>query len=286
MRLLFLAAILLFSSPSHSDVKTAEIGPYTVEFEVRGSGKEVILLEAGGGGGLEDWSGIFEQVSQSAKVVRYSRVGNGNSDKPDAMFVVEDYAAHLRTLLDHLNIEQIIHVAHSYGGSVARVFAARYPERVEALLLVDASSEHDVEIMRAIDLEKANKEIEAVKLADISGGKGNHIVDFWAKFPLPDYPQIRDIPVTVIASVKRYEAPAHLLHSDKGREMWGKHWKQWAEAFPQGKAMLTSNSYHLIPQEEPQLVIDEIKEILQRARANKQVSGDTAGGVRTDSNEH
>ncbi len=271
MKSAFLALALLLSSAICAEVKTVEIDGYSIEYEIGGSGSEVILLEAGGGGGLADWSGIFENLSESTKVVRYSRVGNGNSSKPERQFVIEDYAQHLNGLLDHLGIQKIIHVGHSYGGSVARVFAAEYPDRVGGLLLVDASSEHDVDIMRAIDLEQANREIEAVKLADIEGGKNYHIVDFWAKFPLPDYPEISDIPVTVIASVKQYETPAHLLHSDRGVAMWGTHWKEWAEAFPQGRAVLTNNSHHFIPQEEPELVIKEANELLERVRASKKL---------------
>lgn len=262
---------LLVSQLAFAKVETTEVGGYMIEYEVKGEGDEVVLLEAGGGGGLADWPVIFDRLSQTTKVIRYSRVGNGNSEKTNTLFVVEDYVQHLSSLLAELGISKIIYVAHSYGGNVARVFAAKHPKKVAALLLIDASSEHDVDIMRAINLEQANKEIAAVKLSDIQGGKNYHIVDFWAKFPLPDYPQIKDIPVTVIASVKRYEAPAHLLHSDKGREMWGEHWTQWAEAFPQGKAVLTTSSYHLIPQEEPALVVQEVNELVQRVRANKKL---------------
>ncbi|HEY7885347.1 MAG TPA: alpha/beta hydrolase [Cellvibrionaceae bacterium] len=276
MRTVFLLFSLLVSQVVCSEIKTAEIDGYGIEYEVLGSGNEFVLLEAGGGGGLADWNDIPEALSETATVIRYSRVGNGNSDKPETMFVVEDYASHLKSLLDHLGVGKIIHVAHSYGGSVARVFAAEYPGRVEGLLLVDASSEHDVDIMRAIDLEQANAEIEAVKLADIKGGKNYHIVDFWAKFPLPDYPQIKDIPVTVIASVKRYKSPAHLLHSDKGVAMWGEHWKNWADAFPQGKAVLTAKSHHLIPQEEPSLVVGETNELIRIVRANKSLADASA----------
>ncbi len=267
MRLGFLIIILSFTPYGHAEIKTAEIGLYTIEYEAIGSGSETILLEAGGGGGLADWGIIPESLADSATVVSYSRVGNGNSSKPETLFVVEDYVNHLKNLLDHLGIEKIIYVAHSYGGNVARVFAAKYPERVKGLMLIDASSEHDVDIMRSIDLERANSEIETVKLADIQEGKSYHIVDFWAKFPLPDYPQIPDIPVTVIASIKRHESPAHLLQSNKGVEMWGRHWQEWAGAFPQGRAVLTANSYHLIPQEEPELVVKEAKYLIKRVRA-------------------
>lgn len=268
-RLFIFSFILFLSQVTNAEIKEVEILGYKIEYEMTGSGNQFVLLEAGGGGGLADWHDIPKSLSKSATIIRYSRVGNGNSSKPETIFVAEDYAKHLADLLDQLGIRQIIYVAHSYGGSVARVFAAKYPERVAGLLLIDASSEHDVDIMRAINLEQANREIEAVKLEDIKGGKSYHIVDFWAKFPLPDYPEIKDMPVTVIASVKRYESPAHLLHSDRGVAMWGQHWKKWAEAFPQGKAVLTNKSHHLIPQEEPNLVIHEINELIKRVHENK-----------------
>ncbi len=269
MKLAFFILTFLLSSAAYPEIKTADILGYTIEYETLGSGEEVILMEAGGGGGLVDWGGIPEVLAKSATIIRYSRVGNGNSSRPNTLFVVEDYANHLKALLNYIGVEKIIPVAHSYGGSVARVFAAEYPERVEGLLLVDASSEHDVDIVRSIDPELGNKEIEAIKLADIKGGKNYHIVDFWAKFPLPDFPEIKDIPVTVIASVKRYESPDNLFHSDKGRAMWGELWTKWAEAFPQGKAVLTENSYHLVPNEEPELVIKEALELLRKVRAHK-----------------
>lgn len=263
-----LGFLLLLPLLAHAELKTTQVSGYHIEYQLQGQGDIVVLFEAGGGGGLDDWSDIFEEIAKEVPVLRYSRVGAGRSDKPERLFTVEDYAAHLLQLLDHAQIKRVVYVAHSYGGSVARVFAAKHPDRVAGLLLVDASSEHDVDIMRAIDLQKANEEIARVKLEDIAGGKDNHIVDFWAKFPLPNYPQIKDMPVTVIASVKKHEKPAHLLHSDRGVEMWGKLWKDWAEAFPQGRAVLTDKSSHLIPQEDPALVINEVRALLKRTQTS------------------
>ena len=78
----------------------------------------------------------------------------------------------------------------------------------------------------------------------MKNGMSNQYLDFWSKRPLPDYPQIADIPVTVIASVKKYENPSVLFFTDKGREMWGELHANWANAFPQGEIVLTSKSYH------------------------------------------
>ena len=88
-------------------------------------------------------------------------------------------------------------------------------------MLIEPASEQDVDIMRQIDLAKAEKEIAQVKLDDMANGMSNQYLDFWSKRPLPDYPQIPDIPVTVIASVKKYKNPPLLFFTDESRKMWG-----------------------------------------------------------------
>jgi|GEM_PF-4061378 len=47
--------------------------------------------------------------------------------------------------------------------------------------MLDLSSEHDVDILRAIDLEKGNEEIAQIKLADMERGMSNQYLDFWSK---------------------------------------------------------------------------------------------------------
>jgi hypothetical protein len=86
MRSTFLAIILLFSQVTYSEIKTAEVDGYTIEYEIIGSGDEVILLEAGVDGGFADWGAIPNSLSESGTVVRYSRVGNGNVSKPESLF--------------------------------------------------------------------------------------------------------------------------------------------------------------------------------------------------------
>lgn len=140
----------------------------------------------------------------------------------------------------------------------ARDFAAAYPEQIQALLMLDPSSEHDVDILRALDLEQGNRQIEEIKLSDMENGMSNQYLDFWSKRPLPDYPQIKDMPVTVIASVKQVEEPANLFFTDEGRVMWGDLWQSWAHAFPQGKAVLTEQSGHFVQFDEPELVLSEL----------------------------
>lgn len=265
--ILLIGIALSFSIAAQPNV--ISVNEFQIEYEVAGHGKHTVLLEAGGGAGMSDWDAVFYRIAEHATVIRYSRVGNGKSTAIKQHFTSNDYAAHASKFLVNLGGEEpVIFVAHSYGGSVARDFAAAYPKQIKALLMLDPSSEHDVDIMRAIDLEKGNQEIAQIKLDDMARGMSNQYLDFWSKRPLPDYPQIKDIPVTVIASVRTTNNPANLFFTDKGRQMWGELWQKWASAFPRGKTLLTEKSGHYVQVDEPELVVNELLALMQMLDKN------------------
>lgn len=265
MKLVGLCFGLIFSAAALASPGFVKVKGYALEYEIAGKGNEIILLEAGGSAGMSDWEPVFQQMSEHAKVIRYSRVDNGQSTAIKQHFTSRDYAEHASILLTELDVKQpVIFIAHSYGGSVARDFAAAYPEQIKALMMLDPSSEHDVDILRAIDLEKGNQEIAEIKLADTKGGMSNQYLDFWSKRPLPDYPEIKDMPVTVIVSVRTMENPPNLFFTEQGRKMWGELWQAWANAFPQGKSVLTEKSGHFVQFDEPDLVISELLALMQR----------------------
>ena len=244
-------------------VQTVSVADFELEYQEAGKGEHLVLLEAGAGASLSDWDPVFAGIAEKARVIRYSRVGNGNSTAIKRHFTSMDYARHVAGFLEKLAIsEAVLLVAHSYGGSIARDFSASYPNKVKGLLLLDPSSEHDVDIMRAMDLDTANEQIAQIKLDDMANGMSNNYLDFWSKRPLPDYPQIRDIPVAVIASVKKVKNPPNLFFTDEGRKRWGAHWQQWARSFPQGRAILTDKSGHFVQFDQPDLVLAEIENLI------------------------
>ena len=258
---------LFISHSALAELAKVQVNGFDVEYELAGNGKHTILLEAGGSAGLSDWDPVFESLTKHAKVIRYSRIGNGGSAQIKKNYSSEEYAAEVALLLKALKIDEpVVYIAHSYGAYIARVFAATYPNQIKALMLIEPASEHDVDIMRAIDLLRAEKEIAAIKLDDMKNGMSNQYLDFWAKRPLPDYPQIADIPVTVIASVKKYKKPSVLFFTDKAREMWGDLHSKWANAFPQGEIVITNKSYHYPQNDEPEMVVAQVVKLLERTK--------------------
>ncbi|MEC8208272.1 MAG: alpha/beta hydrolase, partial [Pseudomonadota bacterium] len=55
-----------------------------------------------------------------------------------------------------------------------------------------------------------------------------------------------------------------LFFTDQARDMWGKLHSDWANTFPQGKAVLTNKSYHYPQNDEPDMVVTEILKLLSR----------------------
>ena len=264
MKFLTLISLLL-SFSSLAQVQKINIGDFDIEYELSGSGKYIVLLEAGMTRDLSDWDTIIPDMSKMARVIRYSRAGNGNSSKTTQQFSAEQYAFHTKSLLNALKINgPVIHVSHSYGGMLARAFTGQYPDSVSALLLIDPSTEHDLDIVKKLDLARAIKETKWMKNIGLKDGMANEYLDYWAKRPMPNFVEIGDKPLTIIASIKKFENPVVLQITDLGRKKMAEAHKAWTASFPQGKTILTENSSHYIQKEEPELVLKELAELIAK----------------------
>jgi pimeloyl-ACP methyl ester carboxylesterase len=107
-------------------------------------GQPVIVLEAGLGDHLYSWHSLQKEVSGFARVCAYDRAGMGWSESSRAPRTAGQIAEELNTLL--VNAQEpgpYVLVGHSYGGLIARMFAARYPESVVGMLLVDSTNADD-----------------------------------------------------------------------------------------------------------------------------------------------
>jgi pimeloyl-ACP methyl ester carboxylesterase/DNA-binding CsgD family transcriptional regulator len=83
---------------------------------------------------------FWESLGSGCSVVRYDRLGVGMSDReigPEDLSLERDVAM-LEAVLDELGWERAVVIGGSSGGCAAITFAARFPNRVERLLLYGA----------------------------------------------------------------------------------------------------------------------------------------------------
>jgi pimeloyl-ACP methyl ester carboxylesterase len=102
-----------------------------------GSGRPMVLL-AGLGDTAHLYRGLAPKLASRFRVVGLTRRGHGRSDRPDSGYDLDTFVKDIRCFLDTLEIEQAILVGHSFGGLEMPLFAIRYPQRVEAIVYLDA----------------------------------------------------------------------------------------------------------------------------------------------------
>ena len=81
----------------------------------------------------------FEFLTKSGfRVLRYDLYGRGFSDRPEAQYNIDLFVRQLAELLDALAFTRpVTLVGLSTGGPITATFTARFPERVNQLVLID-----------------------------------------------------------------------------------------------------------------------------------------------------
>ncbi len=100
----------------------------------------VIILLHGSNADLHTWEPWAEDLKADYRVIRFDQVGHGlTGPDPKGNYSRRNYVEHIRLVADKLGVDRFILGGNSMGGKHALAFAAAYPERIEALVLVDAS---------------------------------------------------------------------------------------------------------------------------------------------------
>ena len=114
--------------------------------DTRGSaaGRPLVVVN-GGPGVAHDYllpSPVWDQLARNRRVVMYDQRGVGRSSpvKPGTPITLADQLADLEAVRKSLGADQIDLLGHSYGGYLVMAYAARHPERVKHLLIVDSAA--------------------------------------------------------------------------------------------------------------------------------------------------
>jgi 3-oxoadipate enol-lactonase len=86
------------------------------------------------------WLPVAERLAGAASVLVYDCRGHGASDKPAGPYTAHLFAADLASLMDHVGWPATAVAGASMGGCVALAFAADFPQRTNALGLIDTTA--------------------------------------------------------------------------------------------------------------------------------------------------
>jgi cis-3-alkyl-4-acyloxetan-2-one decarboxylase len=110
-----------------------------------GQGEPVVMVH-----GNPTWSfhyrRLVEALSPRFRTIVPDHIGCGLSDKPDDSrydYTLASRVDDLEALLDHLEIDRNINlVVHDWGGMIGLAYAARHPERIARLVVMNTAAFH------------------------------------------------------------------------------------------------------------------------------------------------
>lgn len=265
----------------------------------------MVLVAGGAGAGVDGTWGLTleNQLAELGPVVTYDRAGSGHSDRPQHARV-SDMAEELHQVLNKLGVRQPVVVAGwSSGAFVAEGYALRYPDHVAGLVLIeptpteppprtfavrlqlliaqplmrvaalaswaglfsgrfgaraadklvgpDSSAVESAEILQLLrDPREIIAEVRVQQLIPRYAAELTHALEAQ---PLPD------VPAVVISVGKRGRMPAAYAASlDTSHQ-------KLAGRFRRGRCVVLEHATHQVPLEEPGVVIDAVRSVLEAA---------------------
>jgi pimeloyl-ACP methyl ester carboxylesterase len=117
-----------------------DVGGYSLHINCVSQGSPTVLLDGGSGEMSADWVWVQQEVSGTTRVCAYDRAGMGWSEMGPEPRDAKQISNELHTLLEGAGIEgPYVLVGHSFGGLYMQTYAARHPDEVAGMALIDSS---------------------------------------------------------------------------------------------------------------------------------------------------
>lgn len=122
-------------------VTTAQINNCEINYEISGERGEFLTILNGIMMSSDSWKDIKQDyVDAGYRVLTMDFRDQGRSSSAKKPYSINQHAEDLYELLNHLSIEKTHLMGISYGGQVAMIFALKYQDRINKLLLFNTSA--------------------------------------------------------------------------------------------------------------------------------------------------
>jgi pimeloyl-ACP methyl ester carboxylesterase len=258
----------------------------------------LIVLEAGMSAPAACWAHTQRELSAHARTLSYDRAGYGGSDIDGADRTLERLTEDLTGVLDAVGeTGPVVLVGHSWGGPILRCFADRHPDRVAAMVFIDATVAETM-TPRMVRMVTASFRISALLARlgrteliiglSMPHGFSSAISPEDQAVLARDYASVRAMKAGVrearqIGAARRLleqlqaagtpDVPTVCMQAGrverataKLRPLWNGVAEKVTAAAPRGRYLVVEGAGHLIPQERPDAVHTAVLEVLAEAK--------------------
>jgi pimeloyl-ACP methyl ester carboxylesterase len=113
----------------------ATINGVELFYDEHGSG-EPVLIHHGYTGSHYSWDGVVPFLADRYRVFRMDARGAGDSSHPADGHTIEQYAADVIGMADHLGLDRFTYIGHSMGGVIGFELGLSHQDRLDKLVLV------------------------------------------------------------------------------------------------------------------------------------------------------
>ena len=275
--------------PADGDFAGAiEVDGRNIHLECKGTGAPTVILISGYRNDAEIWTTppgagiepVLAGVAGFTRVCAYDRPGTildathkSRSDPVPMPRTAEDVVFELHDLLDAAQIRgPYVLVAHSLGGLFARLYASNYPNDVAGLVLVDAWPEA-MPTLLGPEQWQAYQALAAPPPPGLEAYRDLESIDFGAASErmeeAADHQPLYGIPLFVLSRGKPVALPPKVpanFSQDAFEAAWRKGQDQLAALLTDAKHVVATNSDHYIQLEQPDLVIDAVRQVVDAVR--------------------
>jgi pimeloyl-ACP methyl ester carboxylesterase len=261
--------------------RLADVGGRHLFVNCSGIGSPTVVLEAGAGEGLTTWAQIQPFIETFTHVCSYDRAGLGQSERGPQPCTTQEMVDDLHALLVAAQIPgPYVLVGHSLGGMIVRLYTHRFPEEVVGIVLIDAPHpEQGARFTTAVSPETARTNSLVRNLLQMSkGGDPNEHpegLDFAASLvQVGASDGFGDLPLVVLThrdpsdgSVLLAEQPELPIDVALTLErVWQDLQADLARLSTKSMHIIANKSGHYIHLDEPQLVIEAIRQVVETVR--------------------
>jgi pimeloyl-ACP methyl ester carboxylesterase len=241
----------------------AAVSGRRVAYVDAGAGAPAIVFVSGAGMDIDSWFKVFPAVSGMSRAIAYDRLGVGQSDRPTAPQAGEVIVDTLRELLQQIEAAAPhVLVGHSLGGLHVELYARRHPEEVAGVVLVEAASpEEAADPPRGDVIARGIGGIQAA----IDRMRGQHGLAEMDVVPetvrqVRAAPPFPDVPLVVVTGGQRMRMVPEAAFEAHQAAQRGR-----VALSAQGRQVIAEGSGHFPQLHEPEIVIEAIREVAQRA---------------------